>query len=109
MQIFGFNNAELSEAYARAGSMKKAEQKIAARRTALLDLHFLAKSNGDDDMLAEIKDKIAGYNESYPSNKISFDTLARSYRGHQERIKNSVDGVYLNKKLRNQIIEEYGD
>jgi hypothetical protein len=109
MQIFGFNNAELSEAYARAGSMKKAEQKIAARRTALLDLHFLAKSNGDDDMLAEIKDKIAGYNESYPSNKISPDTLARSYRGHMERIKNSVDGVYLNKKLRNQIIEEYGD
>lgn len=109
MQIFGFNNAELSEAYARAGSMKKAEQAIAARRTALLDLHFLAKSNGDDDMLSEIKDKIAGYNESYPSNKISPDTLARSYRGHMERIKNSVDGVYLNKKLRNQIIEEYGD
>jgi hypothetical protein len=109
MQIFGFNNAELSEAYARAGSMKKAEQKIASRRTALLDLHFLAKSNGDDDMLAEIKDKIAGYNESYPSNKISPDTLARSYRGHMERIKNSVDGVYLNKKLKNQIIEEYGD
>jgi len=109
MQIFGFTNAELSEAYARAGSMKKAEQKITARRTALLDLHFLAKSNGDDDMLAEIKDKIAGYNESYPSNKISPDTLARSYRGHMERIKNSVDGVYLNKKLKNQIIEEYGD
>jgi hypothetical protein len=109
MQIFGFNNAELSEAYARAGSMKKAEQKIASRRTALLDLHFLAKSNGDDDMLSEIKDKIAGYNESYPSNKISPDTLARSYRGHMERIKNSVDGVYINKKLKNQIIEEYGD
>lgn len=109
MQIFGFTNAELSEAYARAGSMKKAEQKIASRRTSLLDLHFLAKSNGDDDMLAEIKDKIAGYNESYPSNKISPDTLARSYRGHMERIKNSVDGVYLNKKLKNQIIEEYGD
>jgi hypothetical protein len=109
MQIFGFNNAELSEAYARAGSMKKAEQQIAARRTSLLDLHFLAKSNGDDDMIAEIKDKIAGYNESYPSNKISPDTLARSYRGHMERIKNSVDGVYLNKKLKNRIIEEYGD
>jgi hypothetical protein len=109
MQIFGFTNAELSEAYARAGSMKKAEQKIASRRTSLLDLHFLAKSNGDDDMLAEIKDKIAGYNESYPSNKISPDTLSRSYRGHMERIKNSVDGVYLNKKLKNQIIEEYGD
>lgn len=109
MQIFGFNNAELSEAYARAGSMKKAEQEIAARRTSLLDLHFLAKSNGDEAMLDDIKEKIAHYNSIYPSNKISADTLARSYRGHMERIKNSVDGVYLNKKLKNQIIEEYGE
>ena len=109
MQIFGFNNAELSEAYARAGSMKKAEQQIMARRTSLLDLHFLAKSNHDDAMLLDIKDKIKKYNENYPSNKISSDTLSRSYRGHNDRIKKSVDGVYLNKKLKNQIIDEYGD
>jgi hypothetical protein len=109
MQIFGFNNAELSEAYARAGSTKKAEQQIMARRTSLLDLHFLAKSNQDDAMLSDIKDKIKKYNENYPSNKISSDTLSRSYRGHTDRIKRSVDGVYLNKKLKNQIIEEYGD
>ena len=109
MQIFGFNNAELSEAYAKAGSMKKAEQEIMARRTSLLDLHFLAKSNHDDAMLLDIKDKIKKYNEHYPSNKISSDTLSRSYRGHNDRIKKSVDGVYLNKKLKNKIIEEYGD
>lgn len=110
MQIFGFSNAELSEAYARAGSMKTAEKAIQARRTSLLDLHFLAKNAGDTDMLAVIDDKIQGYNESYPQNKISRDTLNRSYRGHMQRIEDSVNGVYLNKKLKAQLMEaEYGD
>jgi Ni/Co efflux regulator RcnB len=109
LQIFGFSNAELTEAYARASSMKTAEQKIQARRTALLDLHFLAKSNNDFEMMNELRTKIADYNESYPSYKISGDTLARSYRGHMQRIRDSVDGVYLNKKLKRQLIEEYGE
>ena len=109
LQIFGFSNAELTEAYARASSMKTAEQKIQARRTALLDLHFLAKSNNDFEMMNELRTKIADYNESYPSYKISGDTLARSYRGHMQRIHDSVDGVYLNKKLKRQLIEEYGE
>ena len=109
MQIFGFSNAELTEAYARASSMKTAEQKIQARRTALLDLHFLARSNGDFEMMNELQDKIAAYNEANPSYRISGDTLARSYRGHMQRINQSVDGVYLNKKLKTKLMEEYGD
>ena len=109
LQIFGFSNAELTEAYARASSMKTAEQKIQARRTALLDLHFLAKSNGDLDMMSELRDKISAYNDANPSYRISGDTLARSYRGHMQRIHDSVDGVYLNKKLKRKLIEEYGE
>ncbi|NDB59036.1 PLxRFG domain-containing protein [bacterium] len=109
LQIFGFSNAELTEAYTRASAMKTAEQKIQARRTALLDLHFLAKSNGDLDMMSELRDKISAYNDANPSYKISGDTLARSYRGHMQRIHDSVDGVYLNKKLKRKLIEEYGE
>ena len=109
LQIFGFSNAELTEAYARASAMKTAEQKIQARRTSLLDLHFLAKSNGDLEMMSELRDKIADYNDSHPSYKISGDTLSRSYRGHMQRINDSVDGVYLNKKLKRKLMEEYGE
>jgi hypothetical protein len=108
MQIWGFSNAELSEAYARSGSMKKAEQQIQARRTSLLDLHFLAKSSGDNDMVDELKDKITRYNEAHPGYKISGDTLSRSYRGHMDRITKSVNGVYLNKKLKNELMDQYG-
>lgn len=108
MQIWGFSNAELTEAYTRASAMKEAEKKIQDRRTSLLDLHYLAKSNGDMDMVGEIQDKIQGFNESHPAYKISPDTLKRSYRGHEQRIKDSTDGVYLNKKLRPELEEEYG-
>ena len=57
LQFFGFSNAELTEAYARASAMKTAEQKIQARRTSLLDLHFLAKSNGDLEMMSELRNR----------------------------------------------------
>ena len=104
MQIFGFANAELTEAYTRASAMKEAEKKVQNRRTALLNLHYLAKSNGDVDMVQKVREDIQGFNESWPNYKISSDTLARSYRGHEQRIKDSVYGVNLNKKLKAQLM-----
>ena len=80
-----------------------------ARRTSILDLYYLAKNAGDEEMLAEIEAKRIKFNESHPSYSISRDTLRRSYIGKEERVKNSVDGVYINKKLRNEIIENSGD
>jgi hypothetical protein len=110
MQLFGFTNADLSEAYTRASSMKKAEEKILKRRTQLLDLHYLAKTNGDDDMLDKIKDDIYKYNAKVPAGiKITSDTISRSIRGHKEREKQARDGVVISKKLKNDIVEKYGD
>jgi hypothetical protein len=104
MQIFGFSNAELTEAYTRASAMKEGEKYIQNRRTALLNLAFLSRSAGDFDMLAEVEEKIDGFNESHPSYKISRDTLKRSYRGHMQRIEDSVYGVNLNKKLKDELM-----
>jgi len=110
MQLFGFTNADLSEAYTRASSMKKAEEKILKRRTQLLDLHYLAKTNGDDDMLDKIKDDIYKYNAKVPAGiKITSDTISRSIRGHKEREKQARDGVVISKKLKDDIVEKYGD
>ena len=108
MQIWGFTNADLAEAYARAGAMKEGERKIQSRRTNLLDLHYLARVNGDDEMLSELKGKIADYNKSFPKYRITTDTLSRSYRGHEDRNRKSTDGVYLNKKLKDYLVEEQG-
>ena len=60
-------------------------------------------------MLAELEEKRLKFNAAHPYYPISRDTLRRSYIGKEERVKNSVDGVYINKKLRNEIIENSGD
>lgn len=110
MQIFGFTNAELAETYARANSMKKAEQALTSKKTSLLDLLYLARMSNDADGIAEANEKISKFNEVVPGPfRITEDTKARSYRQHVQRGKDAIDGVYINKNLKNYIEENYGD
>lgn len=109
-QILGFTNAELAETYARANSMKKAEQKLTSKKTSLLDLLYLARISNDSEGMAEANEKIKKFNEVVPGPfRITEDTKARSYRQHVQRGKDSIDGVYINKNLRDYIEENYGD
>lgn len=109
LQIFGFTNADLSEAYTRASSLKKYEKHILDRRTHLLDTYYLAKSNGDTEMMSKIRDDMRTYSSKVPAGiKITEDTISRSTRGHKEREKQARDGVVISKKLKNQAVEEAG-
>lgn len=109
LQIFGFTNADLSEAYTRASSLKKYEKHILNRRTHLLDTYYLAKSNGDTEMMSKIRDDMRAYSSKVPAGiKITEDTISRSVRGHKEREKQARDGVVISKKLKNQAVEEAG-
>jgi hypothetical protein len=107
LQIWGFTNAELAEAYARANSMKQAEKEILNRKTSLINLHYLAKVNGDTEMLEKINADIAKFKQTFPG-LINSDTLRRSEAQHAVRLRKSVDGVYLNKKTARYIQEELG-
>ena len=107
MQIWGFTNSELAEAYTRANAMKQGEKQILDRKTSLVNLHYLAKSNGDDAMLQKVNEDIRRFNESFPR-MITSETLRRSEAQHQVRLKKSVDGVYLNKKTAKYVEEELG-
>ena len=109
LQVFGFTNADLSEAYTRASSLKKYEKHILDRRTHLLDTYYLAKSNGDTEMMSKIRDDMRTYSSKVPAGiKITEDTISRSTRGHKEREKQARDGVVISKKLKNQAVEEAG-
>jgi hypothetical protein len=109
-QILGFTNAELAETYARANSMKKAEQKLTSKKTSLLDLLYLARMSNDVEGMAEVNEKINKFNEVVPGPfRITEDTKARSYRQHVQRGKDSIDGVYINKNVRQYIEENYSD
>jgi hypothetical protein len=110
MQVLGFTPADLSEAYARAGVMKEAESYIRNRRTALLDAAYLAKTTGDFEGLIDVKEKIAEFNAVHPepANRITQKTLNRSETTRENALKNSVDGVYINPKMKNYLVENYG-
>ena len=109
LQIFGFTNADLSEAYTRASATKQYEKHVLDRRTHLLDTYYLAKSNGDTDMMEKIRDDMRTYSSKVPAGiKITNDTISRSNRGHKEREKQARDGVVISKKLKNKAVEEAG-
>jgi len=107
MQIWGFTNSDLAEAYTRANAMKQGEKEILDRKTSLINLHYLAKSNGDTDMLEKINADIAKFKQTFPG-LINSDTLRRSEAQHEVRLRKSVDGVYLNKKTARYVQEELG-
>ena len=107
LQIWGFTNSELAEAYTRANSMKQAEKEILDRKSSLINLHYLAKVNGDQETLQKIKGDIADFNKVFPGS-ISPETLRRSEAQHQVRLRKSVDGVFISKKYAKKIQEDYG-
>lgn len=110
MQVLGFTPAGLSEAYARAGVMKEADKFTDNRKKALLDALYLARTNGDFEGLADINEKIAAFNIVHPEpgTRITQDTIKRSKTTRENALKNSVDGVYINPKRKNYLVENYG-
>lgn len=110
LQVFGFTNEDLSLQYARNQSMKAAERSFNARRSGLLTAHFLARQNGDMEMLREIDSKISDFNRSTlgRSNPITSDTLTRSFRERLRSVEESTNGITLSKRTADVIKKEYG-
>lgn len=104
-QILGFTDAELSEAYARAGVMKKVEQHMNTRRQSLLDAFYLANTNGDDEMKDKIRENISSFNKAFPVKPITGETLIQSHKTRVNNLINSVDGVYIPPKLRATLLK----
>ena len=110
LQIFGFTNEDLSLQYARNQSMKQAEKNFNARRSGLLTAHYLARKNGDFDMMREVQDKINDFNKSTigSANPITGSTLKRSYKNREDSINNSVGGITLNKRIETAVRDKMG-
>lgn len=110
LQIFGFTNEDLSLQYARNQSMKQAEKNFNARRSGLLTAHYLARKNGDFDMMREVQDKINDFNRSTigSANPITGSTLKRSYKNREDSINNSVGGITLNKRIETAVRDKMG-
>ena len=110
MQIFGFTPENVSEAYARSGSMKQADKKLMDRRDGLLDALYLAKTNGDLEQMNRIQEKITKYNQvnPLPPYVLKPSSVSRSMKARDKALDESVYGVHFNPKALHQLEEKYG-
>ena len=108
MQVLGFNPAELAESRARTGAMKTAEKKILARRAALFDKLDLARVNSDFEGVQDVMDEIMTFNQKNPAVAITSEGIATSFRERRRRERESVEGVSLSPRLRQQLMNKYG-
>ena len=111
MQIFGFTPQNVSEAYAKAGSMKQADKKLMDRRDGLLDALYLARTNGDVEQMSRIQEKINRYNElnPLPPYVLRPSSVSRSMKARDKALDESVYGVHFSPKALQQLEEKYGN
>jgi hypothetical protein len=107
MQAIGFSPADLSSNYEKTSAAKSYEKEVGARRVRLLNLHDMAKTAGDMDLMTETKDAISEFNTKHPNSKITGDTLRKSEASRKAAEKNMINGVTFNKKLRGEIEEKF--
>ena len=81
---------------------------ILARRGALLDKLDAARMSGDMDGVNDIREAIGEFNSKNPGRRITAETMASSYQTRRRNERESVDGVTLDRKMRTQLMDEYG-
>lgn len=107
MQIIGFSPASLSSTYEKTSAAKGYEREVAARRQRLLNKYDMARTAGDSDLMAEVREEIASFNESQPRNRITGETLSKSQKARQAAEKNMINGVTFNRKMLPDIKEKF--
>lgn len=107
MQSIGFSPADLSSNYEKTSAAKAYEKEVGARRVQLLNLHDMAKTAGDTDLMAQAREQIQAFNEVHPTDKITGDTLRKSEASRKAAEKNMINGVTFNKKLRGEVQEKF--
>jgi hypothetical protein len=108
MQILGFTNIELSEAYTEANALKGPERKLQQRKSRLLLKYFLAKQTGDAGGMESIQKEIDSFNNKAPASfRITPSVRNRSMKARERKVKNSVHGVYQGANIRAELEEKY--
>ena len=106
MQLFGFSNSDLSQAYERVAIMKFKEKKVSGLRTKLLLNYYLATVAGDSNGMNRIQKKIDKFNTKNPEIAITGKTLNNSRKTFDRKALEAVHGVSFNPKMRDRLIEE---
>jgi hypothetical protein len=104
MQVFGFAPADLAATQARVGAEFEISKELRQRRTALLTQLYTAVSAGNGDAVRDVYKSIANFNRANPAIAIDFEGIEQSFRQRDRRNAESIDGLYLEKNLRQATI-----
>jgi hypothetical protein len=112
-QMVGFAPERLAQRQKANIEMMTAGQKIAERRTALMDAHYMAWDNHDSEMRQRVLEKIRKFNREVPEKKITIDDLQDSAktRRKQRNLANSMGGATVDPKLAHRLrsMGDYGN
>jgi hypothetical protein len=100
-QAIGFSSEKVRDLYERRSRQYKYDKVIAAKRNTLVRKTANAIMNGEsmDNLLADI----AKYNEQFPSQAITPDTIRRHILAKQRRDQQTINGIYTPKKRMGEV------
>ena len=100
-QSLGFSTEKVRDLYERRSRQYKYDKVIAAKRNTLVRKTANAVMNGEnmDSLLADI----TKYNEQFPSQAITPDTIRRHILAKQRRDQQTINGIYTPKKRMGEV------
>ena len=110
MNMFGFSPAELTKRYRANSSAKQYQRAVLERRRGLLNKLYGAKVTGDYKEEGKVRKEIARFNNSRfgRAMPINASSEIKSFKAKLKRSEEYINGLYINEKLRDPILEDVG-
>ena len=109
MQGIGFAPADLSATYEQTSAMKGYEREVLQKRASLLNKYDMGYRSGDTELMSEVQNDIAAFNEAHPIRGIRIDSasLVKSIAAQRAAEKDMINGVKFNKHLIPDLREKF--
>jgi len=106
-QFFGFAPAEYTRNQERNQILKGIEKDVLGTRSKLLRKLYIARRSGDSEGVTDTMKEIREFNSSRMGRnyRIDADAMRRSIKKHMETSARMYNGVTLNPRLRNELLE----
>ena len=111
-QFFGFSPSAYSAQMATNSQTMRLQKAILRKRRSIYNMYARAYFDGDVSGLQRAGERIAEYNQRYPGYPILQDNLEKSIRGRIRQRTGAYNGLTLNPRLKNILVEQaerYGD
>jgi hypothetical protein len=109
MQVLGFAPADLLTKYEENAYIKGREDATVGQAKKLLKQYYVALNMGDQERMDAIEDKLFALGDKHPDLNISADTINRSVKARDALSNDMYQGVQINKRMRNELLDAADD